>query len=112
MLIARALAQESEILLMDEPAAFLDLKHQVQILQLLRRLNRERGLTIVAALHDVNLAALFFPRLVMLCDGKIYRDGTPAEVLTEETIYDVYGIRVRIEKDTFGESPQLFICLS
>lgn len=112
VLIARALAQESDILLMDEPAAFLDLKHQVQILQLMRRLNRERGLTIVAALHDVNLAALFFPRLVMLCDGKIYRDGTPGEVLTRETIYDVYGVRVRIVKDTFGESPRLFICLS
>jgi iron complex transport system ATP-binding protein len=112
VIIARALAQQPEILLLDEPSAFLDLRHQVQILELMRRLNRERGLTIVAALHDVNLAALFFPRLVMLCDGKIYRDGTPAEVLTEETIYDVYGIRVRIERDPFGESPQLFICLS
>jgi iron complex transport system ATP-binding protein len=112
VIIARALAQEPEILLLDEPSAFLDLKHQVQILELMRRLNRERGLTIVAALHDVNLAALFFPRLVMLCDGKIYRDGTPGEVLTKETIYDVYGIRVRIETDTFGESPQLFVCSS
>lgn len=109
VLIARALAQESDILLMDEPAAFLDLKHQVQILQLMRRLNRERGLTIVAALHDVNLAALFFPRLIMLCDGKIYRDGTPGEVLTEKTIYEVYGIGVRVQPDPSGERPQVFI---
>jgi iron complex transport system ATP-binding protein len=112
VMIARALAQEPEILLLDEPSAFLDLKHQVQVFELLRRLNRERGLTIVAALHDVNLAALFFPRLAMLRDGKIYRDGPPREVLTEKTIEEVYDIRVRIELDPSGEKPQVFICPS
>jgi iron complex transport system ATP-binding protein len=112
VMIARALAQEPEILLLDEPSAFLDLKHQVQVFELLRRLNRERGLTIVAALHDLNLAALFFPRLVMLRDGKIYRDGSPREVLTENTIEEVYGIRVRVEQDPASEIPQLFICRS
>jgi iron complex transport system ATP-binding protein len=112
VMIARALAQEPEILLLDEPSAFLDLKHQVQVFELLRRLNRERGLTIVAALHDLNLASLFFPRLVMLRNGKIYRDGSPKEVLTEETIEEMYGIRVRIEPDPVSEKPQLFICPS
>jgi len=112
VIIARALAQEPQILLLDEPSAFLDLKHQVQVFELMRRLNRERGLTIVAALHDLNLAALFFPRLVMLRDGRIYRDGSPREVLTEKTIDEVYGIRVRVEKDPSGEKPQLFICPS
>ncbi len=107
VIIARALAQEPEILLLDEPSAFLDLKHQVQILELLRRLNRQRQLTIIAALHDLNLAALFFPRLVMLGDGRIYHDGTPKDVLTEETIEEVYGIRVRVEPD--GPTPRLFI---
>ncbi|HXG50434.1 MAG TPA: ABC transporter ATP-binding protein [candidate division Zixibacteria bacterium] len=107
VIIARALAQEPEILLLDEPSAFLDLRHQVQVLELLRRLNRERALTIVAALHDLNLAALFFPRLVMLRGGKIYRDGTPAEVLTEQTVEAVYGVRVRIEAD--GQRPRLFL---
>jgi iron complex transport system ATP-binding protein len=109
VIIARALAQEPEILLLDEPSAFLDLKHQVQIFGLMGRLNRERGLTIIAALHDINLAALFFPRLVMLCNGKIYRDGSPQTVLTEETIQEVYGVRVRVAKEPSGERPQLFI---
>ncbi len=112
VMIARALAQEPEILLLDEPSAFLDLKHQVQIFELLRRLNRERSLTIIAALHDVNLAALFFPRLVLLREGKIYRDGSPREVLTETTIEEVYGIRVRIEQDPSSERLQLYICPS
>jgi iron complex transport system ATP-binding protein len=109
VMIARALAQEPEILLLDEPSAFLDLKHQVQVFELLRRLNEERGLTILAALHDINLAALFFPRLVMLREGRIYRDGTPADVLTETTIEEVYGVRVRIERTSSGDKPQLLI---
>ncbi|MGE5058129.1 MAG: ABC transporter ATP-binding protein [Betaproteobacteria bacterium] len=109
VMIARALAQEPEILLLDEPSAFLDLKHQIQIFELLLRLNREHGLTIVAALHDLNVAALFFPRLVMLCNGRIHRDGAPSDVLTEKTIQDVYGIRVRIEYDSGTKKPQLFI---
>jgi len=112
VIIARALAQEPKILLLDEPSAFLDLKHQVQVFELIRRLNRERELTIVAALHDLNLAALFFPRLVLLRDGKIYRDGSPKEVLTEKTIAEVYRISVRVEPDSSGQKPQLFICPS
>ena len=112
VIIARALAQEPQILLLDEPSAFLDLKHQVQVFELMRRLNHEHRLTIVAALHDLNLAALFFPRLVLLCDGKIYRDGSPKEVLTEETIEEIYGIHVKIQLDSSGRRPQLFISSS
>jgi iron complex transport system ATP-binding protein len=109
VIIARALAQEPQILLLDEPSAFLDLKHQVQVFELMRRLNREHSLTIVAALHDLNFAALFFPRLILLRDGKIYRDGSPEDVLTEKTIEEVYGIHVRILPDPSRGKPQLFI---
>jgi iron complex transport system ATP-binding protein len=77
-----------------------------------RRLNREQGLTVVAALHDLNLAALFFSRLVMLRDGRVYRDGTPAAVLTEEVIEEIYGIRVQVQRDPSGEKPQIFLCPS
>jgi iron complex transport system ATP-binding protein len=112
VIIARALAQEPQILLLDEPSAFLDLKHQVQVFELMRRLNREHNLTIVAALHDLNLAALFFQRLVMLRNGRIYRDGTPRDVLTEETIEEVYGVHVKIQLDSSGRRPQLFISAS
>src|ERR1043166_7510469 len=109
VMIARAVAQEPKILLLDEPSAFLDLKHQVHILDLMRQLNREQGLTIVAALHDLNLAALYFNRLVMLRDGKIYRDGSPGNVITEETINEVYGIPVLVQQDSSAERPQVFI---
>jgi len=109
VMIARALAQEPEILLLDEPAAFLDLKHQVRVFELMRRLNRERGLTIVAALHDLNLAAVFFPRLAMLSDGKIYRDGPARDVLSEKNIQEVYGVQVRVEMDASQERPQVFL---
>jgi iron complex transport system ATP-binding protein len=84
----------------------------VQIFQLLARLNRERGLTVIAALHDLNLAALYFPRLIILRDGKIYCDGSPNEVLTEKNIEEVYGIRVYIGKDPTGERLQVSVCPS
>jgi iron complex transport system ATP-binding protein len=107
VIIARALAQEPEVLLLDEPSAFLDLKHQISVLQLVRKLNQEQGLTIIAALHDLNLAALFFPRLVMLHRGMVFCDGTPKDVLTEGTIEQVYGIRVKITEDKSGERYQI-----
>jgi iron complex transport system ATP-binding protein len=110
VMIARALAQEPEILILDEPSAFLDLKHQLQVCELLHRLNRERGLTIIAALHDLNLAALFFPRLILLREGKIFRDGPANEVITPQVVHEVYGVRVRIEKDPTSLKPRLFIC--
>ena len=79
----------------DEPSAFLDFKYQVQSYALLHRLNGERGLTVIATLHDLNIGALFFSRLITLQKERIYRDGSPSEVLTEKAIHEVYSIRVR-----------------
>ena len=72
-------------------------------------MSRFLALTIIAALHDLNLAALYFPRLMLLRDGTIHRDGAPSEVLTESIIEDVYGIRVRVEQDRVAKVPQLFV---
>lgn len=92
--IAAALAQEPSILLLDEPTAALDLHYQLQIHDLLDRLNRERSITTVVVTHDLNLAALYCPRVVMLDRGRIIADGPPAEVLTDERLREVYGIAV------------------
>jgi iron complex transport system ATP-binding protein len=95
VLIASALAQTPRILLLDEPMAMLDIKYQAQIIRLLRRLNRERGTTIIVTLHDVNLAALSCQRLVVLKEGRIMHDGRPQAVLTEENLKGVYDVPLR-----------------
>jgi iron complex transport system ATP-binding protein len=94
-LIASALAQTPEILLLDEPTAMLDIKYQAQIIRLLRRLNRERRMTIIITLHDVNLAALSCRRLVVLKAGRLVHDGPPQEVLTEQRMADIYDVPLR-----------------
>lgn len=96
VLIARALTQEPRVLLLDEPTAHLDIKHQTRMLDLVRRLCREQGLACVAALHDLNLAAQYCDRLVMLGGGKVRAHGGVEEVLTGENIRDVYGAEVCI----------------
>lgn len=98
VLIARALAQEPHLLLLDEPTAFLDLRHQLAVYEILTRLREETGLTIFIASHDVNLAARHCGRLVLLRGGSVYADGTPAEVLRPESFRAVYGVEVEIRE--------------
>ncbi len=104
-LLARALAQEARILLLDEPTAFLDLKHRLQIYDILARLNRERGLTVVATSHDLNLAARYGSRLVLMHRGRLAADGPPDSVLTAALIREVYETETRIERDTTTGAP-------
>ncbi|HEX6474654.1 MAG TPA: ABC transporter ATP-binding protein [Candidatus Limnocylindria bacterium] len=92
VLVAMALAQEPELLLLDEPTLHMDLKHQVALLRTMRRLRRERGLTVLAVLHDLNLAAAFAPRVVVLNDGRVAADGDPADVLTPDLVARVFGV--------------------
>ncbi|MGD2034557.1 MAG: ABC transporter ATP-binding protein [Bacteroidales bacterium] len=95
--IARALAQEPEILLLDEPTASLDLKHQIEVLDLLKTLS-QKGITIIIALHDINMAVRYASRYMMLKDGKIFSGGGK-ETITEENIENLYDIKVRIIRD-------------
>ena len=97
VVIARALAQEPEVLLLDEPTAFLDIRHQIEIYELIRRLNRERGLTVVSVMHDLNLAALYCERLVLIKSGKVVRSGRPEAVLTGPIVREVFEADVHVE---------------
>jgi iron complex transport system ATP-binding protein len=92
VLVAMAIAQDARILLLDEPTVHLDLRHQVDILDLLRDLNERDGVTIVAVLHDVGLAARTFPRLVLLDHGRMVADGAPDDVLAPELVRTVFGV--------------------
>jgi len=92
VLIAMAVAQASPLLVLDEPTIHLDLRHQVGAMELLVDLNERDGTTVVAVLHDLGLAAHFFPRLVLLDRGRIVADGAPDEVLTPDRIRDVFGV--------------------
>jgi iron complex transport system ATP-binding protein len=93
VVIARALAQEPEVLLMDEPTSSLDLKNQLEVLKLIRQITRERGIAAVVALHDLNLALRFADRFVLLKEKRIFAAGG-AEVMTPETIEAVYAVPV------------------
>lgn len=94
LLVAMALAQEPDLLLLDEPTLHLDLAHQLSLLGAIRRLRDQRGLTVLAVLHDLNLAAAFAPRVAVLDGGRVVADGSPAEVLTPSLVRRVFGVPV------------------
>lgn len=94
--IALALAQEPRILLLDEPTTFLDVNHQIQALNLIQALNREHGLTVVMALHDLNQASQYAERLVVLHGGRIVEEGPPTEVIREDVLASVFNVQAHI----------------
>lgn len=94
--LAMALAQETSILLLDEPTAYLDIAHQVEVLELCRHLREDRGYTLVAVLHDLNLACRYASHLVAMKDGRIVAEGDPATVVTEDLVREVYDLDCRI----------------
>ncbi len=102
VIVARALAQEPRVLLLDEPTTFLDLRHAIEILDLVVDLNRRERLTVVAVLHDLTVAAMYFPRLVFLRDGRLAVDGAPATVVTEAVIRDVFDVDVEVRTSADG----------
>lgn len=102
VLIARVLAQEPEVLLLDEPTANLDVHHQVQVLDLVRELVSERGLSVVMAIHDLGLAARYCDQLVLMHRGRSVRVGPPDEVLTPENLREVFGVQAQLYRDPWG----------
>jgi len=109
VILAMALAQQPGLLLLDEPTVHLDIAHQVEILELVKRLNVEQGLTVIAAMHDLNLAALYFNRLILLKEGRVWADGTPAQVLTEDRIREVFSASVTVEPHPVTGVPHIVV---
>ncbi|WP_396658011.1 ABC transporter ATP-binding protein [Microbacterium sp.] len=103
--IAMALAQQTRILLLDEPTTFLDLSHQLEVLDLLRELNREQGATIVAVLHDLNLAARYADELVVMEAGRVIAQGSPSTVLTTEVVAEAFALRALVIPDPLTGTP-------
>jgi iron complex transport system ATP-binding protein len=104
---ARALAQEPEMIFLDEPTSNLDIHHQVEFLDLVLSLNQEKGLTILMASHDLNLASEYCDRLILLQNGKIYKMGPPEEVMTRENIEKVYGCGVWVDRNPVSGMPRV-----
>ncbi|SCC04566.1 iron complex transport system ATP-binding protein [Kosakonia oryzendophytica] len=103
--IAMTLAQGTGTLLLDEPTTYLDLAHQIEILELLRMLNRQQGKTIVMVLHDLNLACRYADHLVAVHDGRVYAQGAPQQIMSETLVQDVFNLRCRIIDDPFFHTP-------
>ncbi|MGL4094437.1 ABC transporter ATP-binding protein [Agrobacterium cavarae] len=103
--IAMTLAQRTDVLLLDEPTTFLDLSHQIDTLRLARKLVRERGVTVVAVLHDINHAARYADNLVMLKNGAIISEGSPREVLTPDIVKRVFDVDVTIMAEPRSQAP-------
>ncbi len=105
--IAMALAQDPDVLLLDEPTSFLDVAHQVDVLDLLAGLNRTHGTTVAMVLHDLNMAARYADHMVAMAAGRIVRRGTPEEVMTPETIRDAFGLEARVVADPVSGTPMM-----
>lgn len=95
--IAMALAQDTKVLFLDEPTTYLDIRYQLQILKLIRRLNKEFDMTIVMVLHDINQALYYSDEIAAMRDGKIVAKGKPDEIITSELINKVYGVNLDVE---------------
>ncbi|MDD4899484.1 MAG: ABC transporter ATP-binding protein [Candidatus Omnitrophica bacterium] len=104
-IIAKALTQEPVLLFLDEPTSHLDIGHQIQILDLLKKLNRQNDLTIVMVLHDLNLASEYCNRILLLDKGKVYREGAPEEVLNYRNIEAVYKTVVVVKENPISKKP-------
>jgi len=106
-IIARALAQQPRVLLLDEPTAFLDLNHQVEICRILRKLNDERGLAVVLVSHDLNMASQYCDRIMLMENGSLFQIGTPDDVITPEALSAVYRCDVLVDRHPESGLPRV-----
>jgi len=102
VLIARALAQDPEVLLLDEPTSNLDIKHQLEVMEVIKRITKDHGILAIMAIHDLNLASRYADRVAMMYRGRIEAVGPPEEVLTPENIRSVYGVEVEVVNTNGG----------
>lgn len=107
VMLARGLAQEPEILLLDEPTSNLDIKHQIEVMKILKQLSLKRNMLVVIICHDINISAKYADKIIMLADGTIHAVGTPSEVITEKNILEVYGVESTVIDDA-GNPHALF----
>jgi iron complex transport system ATP-binding protein len=105
--IARAICQEPDVILLDEPTASLDLAYQVRIMDLMERLKNEKGITVVMVSHDLNLAAMYADHLLLLHDGQVLCQGRPDEVLTYKTLEKAYGCTLLVDESPLGKFPRV-----
>jgi iron complex transport system ATP-binding protein len=103
--IAMALAQETDVLLLDEPTTYLDLAHQVEVLDLVTDLNHTRGTTVAIVLHDLNLAARYADHVIAMKGGAVVALGVPGDVVTEELVREVFGLESRVIRDPVSGTP-------
>lgn len=109
VIISRALTQEPVLLFLDEPTSHLDIGHQIQIMDLLKKLNRESNLTIIMVLHDLNLASEYCNRIILLKEGTIFKEGPPRDVLTYQNIETVYNTIVVVIKNPVSGKPYVVL---
>ena len=105
VLIARALAQEADILLLDEPTSNLDIRHQLEVMDIMKGIVKKKGISAIVAIHDLNLASRYTDRLLMMNGGRIFASGNPESVLTVENIRRAYGVEALVKND--GERPYI-----
>lgn len=109
VVIAQALAQEGSLFILDEPTSHLDFNFQIEIMEIIEELNKNKGLTVILALHDINLASIYSHHLVLINEGKIFSSGEPKDVITEKNIQDVYKRKVTIQNLKEEKLPQIML---
>ena len=107
VILARALAQQPEILLLDEPTSALDIHHQTEVMELITKLNREQGLTVLAVLHDVNMASRYCGRMILLKDGRLAADGEPHQIVTKKNMEALYQMKILIRENPLFHKPEI-----